>query len=132
MKTNKDKLIQLIHIQKAKIGLTDDDYRVILESTTGESSCSKLNYSQLFQVFNNLNNILKKQGKKALIFKKNTDATLQEAVVNRAEKILGPAYQTRLQGFLQKIGKNSIQDCNFQELRRVMGFLSTIERSQNE
>lgn len=130
MKTNKDKLIQLIHIQKGKIGLTDDDYRVILESTTGESSCSKLNYSQLFQVFNNLNNILKKQGKKALIFKKNTDATLQEAVVNRAEKILGPACQTRLQGFLQKIGKNSIQDCNFQELRRVMGFLSTIERSQ--
>lgn len=43
----RSKLIQLIHIAKAQIGLSDEDYRAVLESTTKKSSCSKMTLSEL-------------------------------------------------------------------------------------
>lgn len=46
----KAKLIQLIHIGKNKLGLTDDDYRTFIESLTGEKSCSDMNVFQLEEV----------------------------------------------------------------------------------
>jgi hypothetical protein len=44
------KLIQLIHIGKSKMGLTDDTYQALLEGITGKQSCSGLTERQLAAV----------------------------------------------------------------------------------
>ncbi|MDR1250626.1 MAG: regulatory protein GemA [Treponema sp.] len=41
------KLIQLIHIGKAKMALTDDAYRAFLEGSTGKHSCTDMSVRQL-------------------------------------------------------------------------------------
>ncbi|MDR0585360.1 MAG: regulatory protein GemA [Treponema sp.] len=41
------KLIQLIHIGKAQMGLTDDAYRVFLEGIAGKQSCADMTERQL-------------------------------------------------------------------------------------
>jgi hypothetical protein len=46
----RNKLIQIIHIGKAKMGLTDDAYRTFLEGVTGRRSCSGLTERQLAAV----------------------------------------------------------------------------------
>ncbi len=43
----RSKLIQLIHIAKAQVGLSDEDYRAVLESTARKSSCSDMTLSEL-------------------------------------------------------------------------------------
>jgi phage gp16-like protein len=49
-KNNKKKLIQLIHIGKGKMGLTDDAYRAFLEGITGKQSCADMSERQLAAV----------------------------------------------------------------------------------
>jgi acetolactate synthase regulatory subunit len=46
-KNKRNKLIQLIHIGKSKMGLTDDTYRVFLEGITGKQSCTDMTERQL-------------------------------------------------------------------------------------
>jgi hypothetical protein len=46
----RNKLIQLIHIGKANMGLIDDAYRVFLEGVTGKQSCSRMTERQLAEV----------------------------------------------------------------------------------
>lgn len=47
---DRSKLIQLIHIAKAQVGLSDGDYRAVLESTAKKSSCSSMTVSELDEV----------------------------------------------------------------------------------
>ena len=47
---NRNKLIQLIHIGKANMGLSDDDYRAVLEGVTGKQSCKDMTERQLTAV----------------------------------------------------------------------------------
>ncbi|WP_147613918.1 regulatory protein GemA [Treponema pectinovorum] len=49
-KNEKSKTIQLIHIAKAKLGLSDEDYREILSSVTKKSSCSDMSLFELNKV----------------------------------------------------------------------------------
>lgn len=49
-KTNRSKIIQLIHIAKSQIGLSDEDYRAVLESTTKKTSCSDMSLFELNEV----------------------------------------------------------------------------------
>jgi phage gp16-like protein len=44
------KLIQLVHIGKAKMALTDEAYRVFLEDITGKQSCADMTERQLAAV----------------------------------------------------------------------------------
>lgn len=46
--------IQLIHIAKSQLGLDDDTYRQMLNSTTGKNSCSKMDLTELQQVLDHL------------------------------------------------------------------------------
>lgn len=46
-KTGRSKTIQLIHIAKAQVGLSEEDYRAVLESTTGKTSCSEMTLFEL-------------------------------------------------------------------------------------
>lgn len=55
MKFNKKtKLIQLIHVGKSKLGLDDDLYREVLESTTGKTSSKLLTVPQLESVLDRM------------------------------------------------------------------------------
>ena len=49
-KINWSKIIQLIHIAKSQIGLSDEDYRAVLESTTKKTSCSDMSLFELNEV----------------------------------------------------------------------------------
>lgn len=49
-KISRSKIIQLIHVARSQIGLSEEDYRAVLESTAGKSSCSEMTVSELEQV----------------------------------------------------------------------------------
>lgn len=49
-KISRSKIIQLIHIAKSQIGLSDEDYRAVLESTTKKTSCSDMSLFELNEV----------------------------------------------------------------------------------
>ncbi|WP_147645141.1 regulatory protein GemA [Treponema pectinovorum] len=49
-KNDRSKIIQLIHIAKSQIGLSDEDYREILSSVTKKSSCSSMSLFELNKV----------------------------------------------------------------------------------
>lgn len=44
------KLIQLIHIAKSRLGLSDEDYRIVLEGVAKKQSCSDMSIFELEQV----------------------------------------------------------------------------------
>ncbi len=46
-KTSKSKYIQLIHIARSKLGLSDSDYRAVLDGATGKSSCTGMTEKEL-------------------------------------------------------------------------------------
>jgi phage gp16-like protein len=50
VKNRRKKLIQLVHVGKAKMGLGDDDYKAFLEGITGKQSCADLTERQLAAV----------------------------------------------------------------------------------
>ena len=49
-KIDRSKIIQLIHIAKSQIGLSDEDYRAVLESTAKKTSCSEMSLFELNEV----------------------------------------------------------------------------------
>ncbi|HFD4079506.1 TPA: gp16 family protein [Vibrio parahaemolyticus] len=50
----RNRLIQIIHVAKRELALEDDVYRLLLESETGKTSCSKMNIKELEQVLSAL------------------------------------------------------------------------------
>lgn len=55
MRFNKKfKLIQLIHVGKSKLGLDDELYREVLESTTGKTSSKEMTIAQLNAVLDRM------------------------------------------------------------------------------
>ncbi len=150
MKNNLNKHKALIHIQKKELGLTDDEYRTILQSVTGKTSTSEMNYTELSKIINSLNTLLVASGKASLGYisptksgssgssghsgssnnsgKNRRPTTFLEAVKSKAYATLGKNADARLKGFLQKMNKTSLDECTSKELRRVMGFLSTLQK----
>jgi phage gp16-like protein len=51
---NRAKTIQLIHIARNKLDVSDDAYRVMLQNLTGKDSCSKMDDKQLANVLAHL------------------------------------------------------------------------------
>ncbi|MBL5859521.1 regulatory protein GemA [Serratia fonticola] len=51
---NRAKTIQLIHIARNKLDVSDDAYRVMLQNLTGKDSCSKMDDRQLANVLAHL------------------------------------------------------------------------------
>ena len=133
-KSYRTRLIGMIHMQKSAAHITDDGYRLILIGATGKMTCTECSIKELFAVHKDLNTLLVKQGQKAFIFnripKHSNKPTIQNAVVAKAKKVLGQNWKERLDGFLQKLNKTSVKDCTENEIRRIMGWISTTERRQ--
>lgn len=127
-KTNRARLISLIHAQKNVAKLNDDCYRTIIFGATGKQSCTECNQNELRSIFHDLNIVLEKQGKKIFKFFPKSFTQI-ETIKIRAKKILGFDWQKRLDEFIQNKVRNTTLQCLTQkELRQVMGFLSTLER----
>lgn len=130
-KSNRTRLISMIHAQKNTAKLDEDCYRTIIFGATGKQSCTDCDMTELRAVFYDLNIVLERQGKQAFrFFAKNEHPTQLDAVKVRAKKILGTDWQARLDQFIQTKVRNTTLPCLTQkELRQVMGFLSTLERT---
>lgn len=131
---NRSKLLAMIHMQKKDLHLDDEAYRAILAGETSHESCADCTMDELITVFNALNNVLLSLGKTPYrFFPSAYKNTLRDAADARAKQILGVHAATRLQKFIQtKLQKSSLAACTDSELRRVMGFLSSIERNDNK
>ena len=131
---NRSKLLAMIHMQKKALHLDDEAYRAILAGETSHESCADCTMGELITVFNALNNVLLSRGKTPYrFFPSAYKTTLRDAVDARAKKILGVHASDRLQKFIQtKLQKPSLAACTDRELRRVMGFLSSVERNDNK
>ncbi|MDR0878967.1 MAG: regulatory protein GemA [Treponema sp.] len=120
-----------IHVLKKEAGITDEEYRSLLNGAAGVGSAAEIESpDQYYKVIKTLEKYLISTGKpptgKPVPAAKRK--TLFEVVQDRAKHILGPGCQNRMAGYLRKMGKNDLYDCSDRELRRVMGFLSTVER----
>lgn len=119
--TSRKKCLALIHMQKAKANLTDDEYMSFLIGNVGVDSATKIKTQKQFQlVINGLNKILVTKGLKPLGNRFSKDKAFLSAVRARANTILGSSAEKNRKG----------KDCSPYELRRVMGFLSTVERTE--
>ena len=101
-KTNRSRLISLIHAQKNAAGLDDATYRLIISGASGKQSCTECCMKELKQIFTDLNSILEKQGKQTFrYYPRWEQPTLKDAVTARAKKILGEDWQNRLDSDVQ-------------------------------
>ena len=131
---SRKKMLALIHLQKTKSALSDEVYVTILYNNAGVDSAAKMDSLKQFKaVINALNKVLIAQGQQPLGNSNNytpKDLRFLAAVRAKAQTVLGTKhYQQRLDGYLRKMHCTRLEDCTSQQLRRVMGFLSTIERS---
>jgi hypothetical protein len=118
-----------IHILKKEAALTDDEYRSLLSGAAGVSSAADIETpDQYYKVISTLEKYLVSVGKIPSGRKANNEQTVSEVILDRAKRILGPGYRNRIAGYLRKMGRADLGDCSDRELRRVMGFLSSIER----
>ena len=130
-KSNRTRLISMIHAQKNTAKLDEDCYRTIIFGATGKQSCTECDMTELRAIFYDLNIVLGRQGKQTFrLIIKNEHPTQLDAVKVRAKKILGTDWQKRLDEFIQTKVRNTTLTCLTQkELRQVMGFLSALERN---
>ena len=125
------KYLSLIHLQKAKAHLDDEEYVTVLYSCASVDSAAKIMTIQQFEaVITALNKLLAAQGQSPLGDQNYIphSSSFLHTVKVRACRILGPMWEQRLTGYLKKIGKARLEECSPSQLRRVMGFLSTVER----
>lgn len=133
-KTNRTRLISLIHAQKNSAALDVETYRLIISGATGKQSCTDCTMQELKTIFSDLNEVLTKQGKQTFrYYPKWESPSLLDAVVARAQNTLGTEWKNRLNSFVQnKFKKNTYTKCSSNELRSVMAFLTKIERRERE
>lgn len=133
-KTNRTRLISLIHAQKNSAALDDETYRLIIAGATGKQSCTDCSMQELKTVFADLNAVLLKQGNQTFSFyPKWENPSLLDAVAARAKNTLGTEWKNRLNSFVQnKFKKDTYTKCSSNELRSVMAFLTKVERRERE
>lgn len=129
-KSNRSRLIAMIHTQKSAAQLTDEEYRLIIYGATGNQSCTECSMQDLFKIFADMNIVLERKGKEKFFFKwEQHQGTLQDSVIARAKKILGDEWEIRLKGFLKSHQKENLSQCSDKELRQIQGWLSNVERT---
>lgn len=107
-KIDRSKIIQLIHIAKSQIGLSDEDYRAVLESTTKKTSCSEMT---LFE----LNEVLKAM--KKLGFKVKKLETREEEIGWDASK----AQMDYIKGMWERVARDKSDRALYKFIKRITG-----------
>ncbi len=108
-KIDRSKIIQLIHIAKSQIGLSDEDYRAVLESSTAKkTSCSEMT---LFE----LNEVLKAM--KKLGFKVKKLETREEEIGWDASK----AQMDYIKGMWERVARDKSDRALYKFIKRITG-----------
>lgn len=107
-KIGRSKIIQLIHIAKSQIGLSDEDYRAVLESTAKKTSCSEMT---LFE----LNEVLKAM--KKLGFKVKKLETREEEIGWDASK----AQMDYIKGMWERVARDKSDRALYKFIKRITG-----------
>lgn len=107
-KIDRSKIIQLIHIAKSQIGLSDEDYRAVLESTAKKISCSEMT---LFE----LNEVLKAM--KKLGFKVKKLETREEEIGWDASK----AQMDYIKGMWERVARDKSDRALYKFIKRITG-----------
>lgn len=107
-KIDRSKIIQLIHIAKSQIGLSDEDYRAVLESTAKKTSCSEMT---LFE----LNEVLKAM--KKLGFKVKKLETKEEEIGWDASK----AQMDYIKGMWERVARDKSDRALYKFIKRITG-----------
>ena len=107
-KIDRSKIIQLIHIAKSQIGLSDEDYRAVLESTAKKTSCSEMT---LFE----LNEVLKAM--KKLGFKVKKLETREEEIGWDASK----AQMDYIKGLWELVARDKSDRALYKFIKRITG-----------
>ena len=107
-KIDRSKIIQLIHIAKSQIGLSDEDYRAVLESTAKKTSCSEMT---LFE----LNEVLKAM--KKLGFKVKKLETREEEIGWDASK----AQMDYIKGRWELVARDKSDRALYKFIKRITG-----------
>ena len=107
-KIDRSKIIQLIHIAKSQIGLSDEDYRAVLESTAKKTSCSEMS---LFE----LNEVLKAM--KKLGFKVKKLETREEEIGWDASK----AQMDYIKGMWELVARDKSDRALYKFIKRITG-----------
>ncbi|MDR0709465.1 MAG: hypothetical protein LBF77_05310 [Spirochaetaceae bacterium] len=119
-----------IHAMKKEAAITDGDYRMLLSGAAGvDSSRDIKTQAQYSRVIKALSNLLAAQGKHPCGKFLPQKAFFEKAVCVKAKRILGSNWYGRLTGYLKRLKKTTLADCNEWELRQIMGFLSRVEKS---
>ena len=105
---DRSKIIQLIHIAKSQIGLSDEDYRAVLESTAKKTSCSEMT---LFE----LNEVLKAM--KKLGFKVKKLETREEEIGWDASK----AQMDYIKGMWERVARDKSDRALYKFIKRITG-----------
>ena len=131
-KSNRSRLISLIHAQKNAAGFDDSTYRIVIAQKTGKESCSECTMQELKTIFESLNTVLQTLGKNTFVYYPRWEQpSLKDAVTARAKKLLGEDWEKRLDSFAQaKFAKAKYILCDKSELRRIMAFLTKLEHKK--
>ncbi|MDR2020494.1 MAG: regulatory protein GemA [Treponema sp.] len=100
-----------IHILKKEMGITDEDYRSLLSGAAGVDSAAEIETpDQYYKVITALRRYLLSTGKLPAITPSKKRMLFENAVRKRAGRILKD--KTRLDGYLQKMGRQSLGECS--------------------
>ena len=112
--------------------LTGLAYEGFLFALTGKKSCSALSDSELEMVLKNLSMIgLEQEGRK----KKEAWAARRKLIWiirSHAIRMFEANAQIRVDGFCEKCIGKALERCNEKELRKVIGWLRRLEKSEKD
>ena len=110
--------------------MTEIDYRRFLKKVTGKTSCKFMEDWELKKV---MSKIYRYGYDPMMGFSAEVERTREKMIYmieKMAKERLGSNWLKRLDGFLKKRIKKSIDKCNMSELRKIFAFLRTQEVSQ--
>jgi len=155
----RNQLIQLIHIalNKTKVcskcqrlffeekcpecdsvfftDFTEDSYRNLLKTLTGKTSSKDLSEDELEKVYSVFKEAgFKPESNKPQILKEidNGNKGTIKIIYGRGKQVLGPSYESRIEGFVKmKFNNKSIYNLTKKELRTVIGWINRMSKTNN-
>ncbi|WP_320130276.1 phage protein GemA/Gp16 family protein [uncultured Sphaerochaeta sp.] len=118
----------------SRASLKDQEYRKLLESLTGKTSCHDMNDNQLRKVMD----LFDRAGfAKAYPYEPPPERKQKYAVIRQIERrakiVLGPGWAIRVDGFCTKtFGKSGLTNLNPVQLRNVIGWINRLDKSQKK
>jgi len=151
--SNKQKLIQLIHVAKGKtqictcgkwiyesacscgaetgIKMDDDAYRAFMEGITGKDSTIEMNIAELQKVLDAFRRKGFVSNFNLSRYQSKEKTRMIASVELRAKETLGDDWQKRITGFIKKTyGKETLKFCSMNELRTTQAFISRVQKRQ--